>query len=119
MGVHLTALLPQSSTQMHTGVEASESVAECITPEGYVEIFLFITASQGGGLSEESLGCVADFAREHQHYVALINPNSYDLSAMAANEVTEIADDGLRMWQCLSDEEIRKMQEVSLSALAR
>ena len=119
MGVHLTALFPQSSTQMHTGVEASESVANCITEEGYVNVFVAITASQGGGLSEESLSCVADFARERQHYVALINPDSYDLSTMAASEVTEIADDGLRMWQCLSDEEIRRMQEVSLGALAR
>ena len=119
MWVHLTALLPQSSNQMHMGVEASESVAECITPVGYLEIFLFITDSQGGGLSEESLSCVADFAREHQHYVALINPDSYDPSAMSPSEYAEIGDDGLRLWQCLSDEEIRRMQEVSLSALAR
>ena len=94
-------------------------MAECITPVGYLEIFLFITDSQGGGLSEESLSCVVDFAREHQHYVALINPDSYDPSAMSPSEYAEIGDDGLRLWQCLSDEEIRRMQEVSLSALAR
>ena len=106
-------------TTIHEGFKSSDSLANCITEEGYVNVFVAITASQGGGLSEESLSCVADFAREHQHYVALINPDSYDLSTMAASEVTEIADDGLRMWQCLSDEEIRRMQEVSLGALAR
>ena len=119
MWVHLTALLPQSSNQMHTGVEASESVAECITPVGYLEIFLFITDSQRGGLSEESLSCFVDFAREHQHYVALINPDSYDLTIMTPSEYAEIGDDGLRLWAYLSDEEIRRMQEVSLGALAR
>ncbi len=70
-------------------------------------------------MSEESLSCVADFARSHPYYVALINPDAYDLSTMDPSEISEIADDGLRLWECLSDDEIRRMQEVSLGALAR
>ena len=70
-------------------------MAECIMEEGYVNVFVAITASQGGGLSEESLSCVVDFAREHQHYVALINPDSYDLTTMTPSDYAEIADDHL------------------------
>ena len=106
-------------TTIHEAFRTRESLSNCITPEGYIEVFVAITASQGGGLSDESLSCVADFAREHPHYVALINPDSYDPSAMAPSDFIEIADDGLRLWDCLTDDEIRRMQGVSLGALAR
>ena len=106
-------------TTIHEAFGTTESLSNCITPEGYIEVFVAITASQGGGLSDESLSCVADFAREHTHYVALINPYSYDPSAMAPSDFVEIADDGLRVWDCLTDDEIRRMQGFSLGALAR
>ena len=84
-------------TTIHEAFRTTESLSNCITPEGYSEVFVAITASQGGGLSDESLSCVADFARAHPHYVALINPDSYDLSAMTPSDFVEIADDGLRL----------------------
>ena len=107
------------NSTVHNGFRLSESLRECITPEGYVQIFVAMSVSQAGGLSEESQACLTDFAREHPHYVALIDPDSYDLSAMSAAEIAEIADDGLRTWSCLSDEEIERMQGVGVSALGR
>ncbi|MCY3887329.1 MAG: hypothetical protein OXG19_06440 [Chloroflexi bacterium] len=104
---------------VHDGFRLSESLRECITPEGYVQIFVAMSVSQAGGLSEESVSCLTDFAREHPHYVALIDPDSYDLSAMSAAEIAEIADDGLKTWSCLSDEEIERMQGVGVSALGQ
>ena len=106
-------------TTVHEGFRMSEALAACITEEGYVQVFVAITASQGGGLSDESLSCVADFARNHPHYVALINPDSYDPPAMAPADLVEIADDGVRMWNCLTNEELQRMQGVSLGALSR
>ncbi len=49
----------------------------------------------------------------------MINPDSYDPSAMAANDFVEIADDGLRLYECVNDDELRRMQEFSVSALSQ
>ena len=107
------------NSTIHEAFNSTDALSNCITDEGYVEIFVAITDSQGGGLSEESLMCVADFARGHPHYVALINPDSIDQSSMTPSEISEIADDGLRMWECLNDDEVRRMQAVSLAAISQ
>ena len=104
---------------VHGGFRLVESMRDCITPEGYVQIFVAMSVSQAGGLSEESISCLTDFAREHPHYVALIDPDSYDLAAMSAAEIAEIAGDGRRTWDCLTDEEIARTQGVGVSALGR
>ena len=106
-------------TSVHAGFRSAESLRECLTPEGYVQIFVAMSVSQAGGLSEESISCLTDFAREHPHYVALIDPDSYDLAAMSAEEIAEIADDGLKTWDCLTDEEIARTQGVGVSAMGR
>ena len=49
----------------------------------------------------------------------MINPASYDPSAMAANDFVEIADDSLRLYECVNDDELRRMQEFSVSALSQ
>ena len=49
----------------------------------------------------------------------MINPDSYDLSAMTHSVVLEIADDGLRLYECVNYDELRRMQEFSVSALSQ
>ena len=49
----------------------------------------------------------------------MINPDSYDLSAMTHSDVLEIANDGLRLYECVNDDELRRMQEFSVSALSQ
>ena len=50
--------------------------------------------------------------------MALINPDSYDMTAMSPSDISEIADDGLRMWNC-SPEELERVQQASTGALAQ
>ena len=104
---------------VHEAFNASDALASCITDEGYVDIFVAITNDQGGGLSDDTLSCVETFAREHPHYVALINPASYDMTAMSPSDISEIADDGLRMLNCYTPEELERVQQVSTGALAQ
>ena len=49
----------------------------------------------------------------------MINPDSYGPSAMTHSDVLEIADDGLRLYECVNDDELRRMQEFSVSALSQ
>ena len=106
-------------TTVHEASRTTEPVSGCITPDGYVEVFVAIASSQAGGLSKGTRSCLADFAREHPHYAALINPDSYDPPATTPSELAEIADDGPRTWNCLSDKELTRMQDISLGALAQ
>ena len=46
----------------------------------------------------------------------MINSDSYDPSAMAANDFVELADDGLRVYDCVNEDELRRMQEFAVSA---
>ena len=49
----------------------------------------------------------------------MINPDSYDPSAMTHSDFLEIADDGLRVYDCVNDDELHRMQEFSVSALSQ
>ena len=96
----------------------SASVAACISQESYVPIFVSVIASQTGGLSDNSRACITEFAGEHPRYIALVNPTSFDPSSTSIEDLVEIADNGVRMWECFTDEEILRMQTVYTGALA-
>ena len=49
----------------------------------------------------------------------MINPDSYGPSAMTHSDFLEIADDDLRVYDCVNDDELRRMQEFSVSALSQ
>ena len=48
----------------------------------------------------------------------MINPDSYDPSAMTPSKFPEIAEDGLRVYECINEDELRRMQEFAVSALS-
>ena len=49
----------------------------------------------------------------------MINPDSYDPSAMTPSEFLEIAEDDLRVYECINEDELRRMQEFSVSTLSQ
>ena len=104
---------------VHEAFDVSDAVADCITDEGYVQAFVTITVTTTGELTAGTRACLADFARAHPHYTALINPHAYDPSTVAPADLAEIADDGLRTWACMTDEEILRAQGTALAALTR
>ena len=96
----------------------SDSVTTCISQESYVPIFGSVIRSQTGGLSDTSQACITGFATENPGYAALVNPTLLDFSSMSAEGMVEIADNGVRVWECFTDEELLRMQNVYASALA-
>ncbi len=97
----------------------SDSVAACISQESYVPIFVSVIESQTGGLSDNSRACITEFAGGHPRYIALVNPTSLDFSSTSVEDLVEIADNGVRMWECFTDEEVLRMQKVYTGALAQ
>ena len=96
----------------------SDSVTACISQESYVPIFVSIIGSQTGGLSDNSQACITEFAIGHPRYIALVNPTLLDFSSTSVEDLVEIADNGVKVWECFTDEELLRMQTVYTAALA-
>ena len=108
-------LLGSTATE---GFGISDSVTACISEESYVPIFVSVIGSQTGGLSDNSRACITEFAGEHPRYIALVNPASFDPSSTSVEDLVEIGDNGIKMWECFTDEELLRMQQVYTAALA-
>ncbi len=109
------ALQGATATQ---GFGMSDSVTDCISQESYVPIFVSVIGSQTGGLSDNSRACITEFAGGHPRYIALVNPTLLDFSSTSVEDLVEIADNGIKMWECFNDEELLRMQQVYTAALA-
>lgn len=97
--------------------DLSEAVEDCISEESHVPILVSITATLIGGLSDESAACVTRFGMDHPHYTAMVHPHTYDIETMRPEELVEIADDGIRIWNCFNDDEFQRMQAIYTEAL--
>ena len=73
---------------------------------------------QVGGLSEENGSCINNFAVEHPHFFELARVGTYDPSTMSEDEFVEIVENGLRIYNCMTDNELRAIQNASAHALA-
>ncbi len=104
---------------VHEAFDVSDAVADCMTDDGYVQAFVTITVTTTGELTDETKACLADFARAHPHYTALINAHAYDPSTVDPADLAEIADDGLGTSACMTAEELQRSQQTSLAALGQ
>ena len=104
---------------VHEAFDVSDAVADCMTDDGYVQAFVTITVTTTGELTDETRACLADFARAHPHYTALINAHAYDPATMAPADLAEIADDGLGTSACMTAEELQRSQQTSFAALGQ
>ena len=62
--------------------------------------------------------CILDFAVEHAHFFEAARVGTFDPSAMSQEEFVEIVEDGLRIYDCMTDDELRLMQRAAAIALA-
>lgn len=97
---------------------SSTAVSDCISEESYGLIFTSINDTLIEGLSETTRSCLTDFLQEHPDYAALVNPAAYDLSALSPDRMASIAEAGLRVWVCLNEDEVQRMQKVNVRALS-
>ncbi len=103
---------------VHEAFAAMDALSGCISDETYVQIFVAITESLTGGLGDGSRGCLEAFGRDHPDYVGLIRAGIYGTTAMTAAEFRGVVEDGLGMFECLSDGELRRIQGLAAEALS-
>ena len=98
--------------------EVSDAVSECMSGEAYVRAYISITEATAGELSDSSLACLEEFARDHPRYTALMDAGSYD-PATDQDELAEVATDGIKTWLCLTPLEIQRSQAIAIGAMSR
>ena len=73
-------------------------------------MFIALTQSRvAGGFSDDTVACLLSFAREHVHFVEITT--TLDPATLTPAEFAEIGRDGFRMFECMSEDEIVRMQE--------
>lgn len=111
----LAAVLDASPLE---AVAIGSAVSHCITPETNIAIFVSGIQWALGDLSDESVACVEEFAKENPAYVNLLSSGLKDVSAMTPAEFLAIADIGTESYDCMTAEELWRVQENATAALA-
>ena len=98
--------------------QTSSGATPCLTDETYGRIITTLLSVQFGGISEETGACIMNFAVEHPHFFELTRVGAFDESTMSEDEFSEIVEDGARIYGCMTDDELRALQEAEAHALA-
>ena len=98
-------------------VSIGATVAQCIEPETNLKIFAKGIEWALGGVTEDTLSCLQDFARNNPSFVALMALGLDGIEAMPAAEFLEILAVGNQQYACMTVDEILRLQEASTAAL--
>ena len=122
----LQASLPES---VFTMIENAPSVAggelraappellECISNESLSYLPGEIMARSMGATSDESRACVTEFSLAHGHYVELVRAFAEQVEDLTEDDFVEIAEDGFKLFSCLTDEELAQFQATYMPML--
>ena len=100
-------------------ITIGSTVSHCIEPETNHWILAHGIEWALGGLSNESLVCIAEFAENHPSYVALLGSGLDNMAAMDPDQFVAITDAGTGQYACMTDEELARVQEAATAAMSR
>ena len=96
---------------------APPQLMSCISAESLGRLPAKVMAKSLGAESEESIACIIDFTANHSHYIELTRTAAADPTALTPEQYVEIAEDGWRVFSCMTEEELARFQKVYLPAL--
>lgn len=91
--------------------DAPPELLACISLESLSRIPAEVLALGMGAASEDSRACVFDFASAHGHYIELVQAFAEHAEDLSPEDFLEIAEDGWKLFNCLTDEELAQFQE--------
>ena len=100
-------------------ITIGSTVSHCIEPETNHSILAHGIEWALGGLSDESLVCIAEFAKNHPDYVALLGSGLDNMAAMDPDQFVAITDAGTTQYACMTDEELARVQEAATAAMSQ
>ena len=94
--------------------DAPPQLLACLTPESLARLPAEVLIHALGATSDTSHACVLAFVAEHGHYIDLVRRLADSAENLSPEEFLEIADDGLKLFNCMNDEELIRIQETYL-----
>ena len=91
--------------------DAPPELLACISPESFSRIRAEILTLGMGVTGEDSRACVLDFVSAHGHYIELVQAFAEHAEDLSPEDFLEIAEDGWKLFNCLTDEELAQFQE--------
>ena len=98
-------------------VAIGSTVSHCIDPETNIKIFANGIQWAIGGVTEETLSCLEDFARENPAFVVLLSSGLQGIEAMPVDEFVEVSNAGSQQYACMTEEELLRVQEAATAAM--
>ena len=91
-------------------LDAPPQLMACISAESLARIPGEIVVLGMGATSDESRACVLYFVSEHGHYIELVRAFQEHAEDLSDDDFLEIAEDGWKLFSCLTDEELAQFQ---------
>ena len=69
-------------------------------------------------MTDETLGCLEDFARDYPDFTALLSSGLEGIQSMSTELFVEVSDVGQMQYECMTEEELMRVQLAATAALA-
>ena len=99
-------------------VSMGTAAAHCFDPETNDRIFANGIGWSIGGVTDETLSCLEDFARDYPDFTALLSSGLEGIQSMSTELFVEISDVGQMQYECMTEEELMRVQLAATAALA-
>ena len=93
-------------------------VSHCIDPETNVKILANGIQWAIGGVTDETLSCLENFARDNPEFTALFASGYDSIHNMSAEQFVELSDVGQGQYACMTEDELLRVQYAATEALA-
>ena len=94
------------------------NAAHCISSETNAKIFSSGISWALGGLTENSQGCLEGFAQDNPSIVTLFQSGMEGLMSVPPEQFAELSDTSAGLYECMTDEELMRVQLTATEALA-
>ena len=99
-------------------VSMGTAAAHCFDPETNDRIFANGIGWSIGGVADETLSCLEDFARDYPDFTALLSSGLEGIQSMSTELFIEVSDVGQMQYECMTEEELMRVQLAATAALA-
>ncbi len=99
-------------------VSIGSAASDCIEPETNARILANGIQWALGGVTEDTMSCLEVFARDNPEFTALLSHGLEGIMALPAEQFIEISDQGNGLYECMSEEELLRVQLSVTAALA-
>ena len=94
-----------------------DELHQCFSDESHSAMFIAMAQVRfTGALSDDTVSCILDLTTEHPHFVEI--STTLDPASLTPAEFAEVGRDGLLMLECMTGDELTRIQNIGALGLA-